>query len=375
MIINEIVPFRISVSNSVLADLAYRLANTRLPTELPGDGWDTGVPVAYLKQAVDHWANSYDWRTHEAHLNTFPQFTTEIDGQIIHFLHVRSSHAGALPLLLTHGWPGSFVEFLDVIAPLTEPADHGLNPDDAYDVVIPSLPGFGFSTPVATSGWDSARIGRAWAELMHRLGYDRYGVQGGDIGAAVSPDVARAAPANVVGVHVNGSLGMPTHTPDDTEIASLTDLERDRLRRVQQFMNNEFGYIAIQSTRPQTLAAALVDSPAGPARLDPRQISGMDISTRRNARRHRRLRPPPDQRDDLLAHRRRRNRRLYRLRATHSLGRGERTVRSSHRSDHVRPRRRDPPLRRSRKHHHPMDRHHRSRRPLRSPRTTSDSHR
>jgi pimeloyl-ACP methyl ester carboxylesterase len=230
---------------------------------LPGDGWDTGVPVAYLRELVGHWLGAYDWRKQEAELNAYPQFTTEIDGQNIHFLHVRSPEPHALPLVLTHGWPGSFVEFLDVIDPLTNPGAHGGDSADAFHLVIPSLPGFGFSCPVAEAGWDTARTANAWAELMRRLGYQRYGVQGGDLGAAVSPEVGRVAPSRVVGVHVNGSLGMPLHGPDEIERASLTDLERDRLARVEAFMTEEFGYIAIQSTRPQTLAAALVDSPLG----------------------------------------------------------------------------------------------------------------
>jgi pimeloyl-ACP methyl ester carboxylesterase len=194
-------------------------------------------------------------------LNAFPQFTTVIDGQTIHFLHVRS--AVALPLVLTHGWPGSFVEFLDLIGPLTDPEAHGREAADAFDVIIPSLPGFGFSSPVVEGGWDAARIGRTWATLMERLGYERYGVQGGDTGAAVSPQVARAAPMRVVGVHVNGSVGMPLQAPSEAELASFTPLELDRLARVQAFMRDEYGYIAIQSTRPQTIGAALVDSPVG----------------------------------------------------------------------------------------------------------------
>jgi pimeloyl-ACP methyl ester carboxylesterase len=254
-------PFRIAIPQEQLDDLAQRLRRTRFPAPLPGDGWDTGVPVAYLRELVWHWLDAYDWRKQEAELNAYPQFTTEIDGQNIHFLHVRSPEPHALPLVLTHGWPGSFVEFLDVIDPLTNPAAHGGDSADAFHLVIPSLPGFGFSCPVAEAGWDTARTANAWAELMRRLGYRRYGVQGGDLGAAVSPEVGRVAPSRVIGVHVNGSLGTPLHGPDEIERASLTDLERDRLARVEAFMTEEFGYLAIQSTRPQTLAAALVDFP------------------------------------------------------------------------------------------------------------------
>jgi pimeloyl-ACP methyl ester carboxylesterase len=259
----DITPFRIEVSESDLIDLKRRLRATRFPPSLPGDDWSTGVPVDYLRRVVDYWAEQYDWPAQQRMLNELPQFRTVIDGQTIHFLHIRSAMAGALPLVITHGWPGSFVEFWDIIGPLTDPEAHGHNSADAFDLVIPSLPGFGFSSPVAEGGWDAARIGRTWAILMERLGYDRYGVQGGDIGAAVSPEVARAAPSHVVGVHVNGSLGMPLQAPSEDDLASFTPLELDRLSRVQTFMQEEYGYIAIQSTRPQTLATGLVDSPAG----------------------------------------------------------------------------------------------------------------
>lgn len=261
---DEIVhPFRSDVPQAQLDDLADRLARTRLPAPLPGDGWDTGVPVSYLTELVEHWRDRYDWRAAEAAVNAFPQLTTTIEGQTVHALHLRSPEPGALPLLLTHGWPGSVVEFLDVIGPLTDPAAHGGDPADAFHVVVPSLPGFGFSGPVADDGWTTARIARAWDELMRRLGYDRYGTQGGDIGAAVAPEVGRAAPDRVVGVHVNGSLGAPMHTLGDDEMASLTDVERDRVARIGAFMQEEFGYIAIQSTRPQLVGVALTDSPVG----------------------------------------------------------------------------------------------------------------
>ncbi|MFC7449235.1 epoxide hydrolase family protein [Rhodococcus daqingensis] len=260
---DSIRPFRVDIPQADLDYLSDRLARTRLPAPLPGDGWDTGVPVSYLRELVEYWRSDFDWREQERDLNAHPQFITEIDGQNVHFLHVRSPEPDALALVLTHGWPGSVVEFLDVIGPLTDPRSHGGDPSDAFHLVIPSLPGFGFSGPVADEGWDTARIARVWVELMARLGYERYGVQGGDIGAGVSPEVGRVAPQRVVGVHVNGSLGTPLHEIDDVERASLTDLERDRLARVEAFMQEEFGYISIQSTRPQTLAAGLVDSPVG----------------------------------------------------------------------------------------------------------------
>ncbi|MFI5730785.1 epoxide hydrolase family protein [Kribbella sp. NPDC051587] len=257
-------PFSIDIPQSALDDLAAKLAATRLPAALPGDDWTTGVPVSFLAELVDYWRTEYDWRAAEAELNAFPQYTTEIEGQQIYFLHVTSAEPGALPLLLTHGWPGSVVEFLDLIGPLTDPVAHGGEARDAFHVVIPSLPGFGFSGPVAEGGWTADRIGRVWAELMNRLGYDKYGVQGGDIGGAVSPEVARAAREHVVGVHTNGGPGpMPPYPLSAEELGSLTELEQDRVARIGKFMQEEFGYIAIQATRPQTIAYGLVDSPVG----------------------------------------------------------------------------------------------------------------
>ncbi|MFB6394751.1 epoxide hydrolase family protein [Polymorphospora lycopeni] len=260
----DITPYRIDIPPAQLDDLRDRLDRTRWPAALPGDGWDTGVPTGWLRDLADHWRTGYDWRAAESELNAYPQFTTEIDGQRIHFLHVRSPEPDAFPLVLTHGWPGSVVEFLDIIGPLTDPRAHGGDPADAFHLVIPSLPGFGFSGPTADGGWDTARIARAWAELMRRLGYDRYGAQGGDIGAAVSPELGRVAPDLVAGVHVNGGPGdIPELPLPDDELAGLTDVERDRISRIEAFMREEFGYIAIQGTRPQTLAYGLTDSPVG----------------------------------------------------------------------------------------------------------------
>ncbi|UGT44993.1 epoxide hydrolase [Nocardia yamanashiensis] len=260
---NEILPFRIEIAQEQLDDLRAKLDAARLPAPLPGDDWDTGVPVHWLREMVDYWRTGYDWRAAEAELNRYPQFATEIDGQRIHFLHVRSAEPEATPLLLTHGWPGSIAEFLDVIGPLTDPGAHGGDPADAFHLVIPALPGFGFSSPINDSGWTRARIGRTWAELMNRLGYERYGVQGGDIGGSVSPEVARTAPDHVIGVHVNGGTNLPPVPFPDSEREGLSELELDRVRRINDFMREEFGYVAIQSTRPQALAYGLVDSPVG----------------------------------------------------------------------------------------------------------------
>lgn len=252
-------PYRLTVPQDAVEDLHRRLDNTRWPTALPGDDWDTGVPTAYLKMLVGAWRDRFDWRAAEDRLNAFPQFTTQIDGTTIHFLHVRSDQETALPLLLTHGWPGSVFEFLDVIEPLIHPDD----PADAFHVVIPSLPGFGPSGPTPDP-WDTDRIARAWATLMDGLGYESFGVQGGDIGAAVSPAVARAVPDRVVGVHVNGSASfVPPDAVDQDTKDAMSRLERNRLERVGAFMKAETGYIAIQSTRPQTLAYGLNDSPVG----------------------------------------------------------------------------------------------------------------
>lgn len=257
--------FRIDIPQSQLDDLHRRLAATRWPAELAENGWRRGVPVSYLKKLAEHWRTGYHWRTHEAEMNTIPQYTTEIDGQNIHFLHVRSSNPDATPLVLTHGWPGSIVEFLDVIGPLTEPVQHGGDAADSFHVVIPSLPGFGFSGPTRENGWNSARVARAWAELMKRLGYEKYGAQGGDLGAFVAPELGRMAGDRVIGVHVNAAtIGfIPYGTLSDEDKASLTDVERQRLDRLTAYLDDGAGYFNEQATRPRTLAFGLNDSPVG----------------------------------------------------------------------------------------------------------------
>jgi pimeloyl-ACP methyl ester carboxylesterase len=261
----EIRPFRIDVPQADLDGLQDRLARTRWPDELPGVGWSRGVPLDYIKELAEYWRGGYDWRKWEAKLNENPQFTTAIDGQNIHFLHVRSHEPGALPLILTHGWPGSIVEFLDIIGPLTDPGAHGGDSADAFHVVAPSIPGFGFSGPTREAGWTEQRVAEAWAELMRRLGYERYGAQGGDVGAVVSPNLGRVAPDKVVGVHVNAAtVGfMPFPPLEEAELDELSEIEKARVDRIGQFMGDMFGYAQIQSTRPQTLAYGLTDSPVG----------------------------------------------------------------------------------------------------------------
>lgn len=254
-------PFRVEVPEAELDDLKARLARTRWPDELPGVGWGYGVPTGYLQRLAEYWRTSFDWRRFEARLNGIPQFETTIDGQKIHFLHARSPEPDALPLILTHGWPGSVVEFLDIVGPLSDPRSHRADPADAFHIVAPSIPGFGFSGPTTDTGWDIARVARAWAELMIRLGYETYGAQGGDSGSVISPRLGYLAPGNVVGVHVNGSLGFPTGDP--AELAGLSASENARLSGMRHRLEDGAGYAIIQSTRPQTVAFGLTDSPAG----------------------------------------------------------------------------------------------------------------
>jgi epoxide hydrolase len=254
-------PFRIEIPQADLDDLHRRLADTRWPDELPGVGWSRGVPLRYLKELAEYWRTSYDWRAAEARLNQFPQFTTVIDGANVHLLHVRSPESQALPLLLTHGWPGSVAEFLDVIGPLTDPGAHGGDPADAFHLVIPTIPGYGFSGPTGQPGWNFPRIANAWAELMRRLGYDHYAAQGGDVGALISLTLAGLHPERVAGVHVNFLITPP---PDDpSQLAGLSESEQARLGRMSRFVADLSGYMKLQSTRPQTLAYALTDSPVG----------------------------------------------------------------------------------------------------------------
>ena len=255
----EIRSFRIDVPQVDLEDLRDRLARTRWPDELPDVGWSYGVPLGYVKELADYWRTSYDWRRHEARLNQLAQFTTTIDGANVHFLHVRSPEPDALPLVITHGWPGSIVEYLELVGPLADPRGHGGDPGDAFHLVLPTIPGYGFSGPTHETGWNARRVARAFAALMARLGYARYGAHGGDWGSRISRDLGVIDPDRVVGVHVTGVPGQPA--PED--VATLTDEERSRLDRGRRFRDDGAGYAQLQATRPQTLAYALTDSPAG----------------------------------------------------------------------------------------------------------------
>ncbi|MGH8951916.1 MAG: epoxide hydrolase family protein [Acidimicrobiia bacterium] len=270
----DIHPFRIEIPESDLDDMRDRLRRTRWAEELPleqrrgsdrigpvAPGWEYGVPVDYVRGLVDHWRDGYDWRSWEAKLNSYPQFTTVIDSQIVHFLHVRSPEPGATPLIVTHGWPSSVVEYVDLVEELTDPGSHGGDPADAFHLVIPSIPGFGFSGPTRESGWSRYRVARAWAELMRRLGYDRYGAHGNDAGANVSPELGRVAPESVIGVHVTQIFSFPSGDP--SELASLTDADQEKLQFLQAFDEEMSAFARLQATKPQNLAHALSDSPAG----------------------------------------------------------------------------------------------------------------
>jgi microsomal epoxide hydrolase len=254
-------PFRIDVPDEEIDDLRRRIRDARWPDQIPDSGWSYGTNLEVLRPLARYWADEYDWRRHEGELNMFPQFLTTLQRQRVHFLHVRSPEPDALPLVLTHGWPGSISEFTRLIAPLTDPTAHGGDSSDAFHVVVPSLPGYGFSGPTTEPGWDVRRIAGAWVELMAALGYERYGAQGGDWGSMVSRHIADLDPAHVCGVHVNMMTATPPGEPDD--LADLTEREAAGMERAKDYLTTGSGYVAIQSTRPQTLAYGLVDSPVG----------------------------------------------------------------------------------------------------------------
>ena len=257
----ELRPFRIDVPDNELADLRDRLRRTRWPESETVDDWSQGIPLAYTRDLCRYWADDYDWRATEARLNAHPQVVTEIDGLDFHVLHARSPHPDALPLVLTHGWPGSIVEFLKVLGPLTDPVAHGGDAADAFHVVCPSLPGYGFSDKPTAPGWNVDRIADAWAELMARLGYDRYGAQGGDWGAAVTAALGHADPDHLAGIHLN----MPLAAPGSLDLADLNPSEVVALEDYDRHRRWGTGYSKEQSTRPQTVGYGLVDSPVGQA--------------------------------------------------------------------------------------------------------------
>jgi pimeloyl-ACP methyl ester carboxylesterase len=251
-------PFVIGVDGAALDDLRDRLRRTRWPEREPVDDWSQGVPLGYLQGLCRYWAGRYDWRATEARLSQIPQFTTTIDGLDIHFVHIRSPHPGAVPLVMTHGWPGSFLEFEQVLGPLTDPPAHCGDAADAFDVVVPSLPGYGFSGKPASTGWDVHRIARAWAELMTRLGYDRFLALGSDWGTSVSTSLALQHPGRLLGIHLVPPLAPPSRSAGD-----LTGEERAALADLDERSRTGSGYSAVQGTRPQTIGYALTDSPAG----------------------------------------------------------------------------------------------------------------
>jgi pimeloyl-ACP methyl ester carboxylesterase len=262
---DAIEPFRIEVPEADLDDLRGRLGRTRWPDELPDAGWDYGVPRDFLRDLAEYWGASFDWRAQEARLNAYPQFIATLDDQPLHFLHVRSPEPDALPLLVAHGWPGSVAEFLDVIGPLTDPRANGGEPADAFHLVIPSLPGFGFSSPTRERGWNTARTARAFAGLMRLLGYERYGAQGGDLGALVAPELGHVDPERVIGVHLNAAtVGfIPWGEVPEAEVATLTEVERARYARLRRFLSEGNAYFQMHATRPQTIGYALTDSAVG----------------------------------------------------------------------------------------------------------------
>ena len=256
---DDLRPFRVEVPDAVLDDLRERLARTRWPDQIPNTAWDYGTDLGYLQVLCDHWRTKFDWRAQEDRFNRWPHFVTDIDGARVHFIHARSPEPDAFPLLITHGWPGSVAEFLDIIEPLRDPRAHGGHPQDAFHVICPSIPGYGWSGPTTQPGWDVMRVAEAWRTLMARLGYDRYGVQGGDWGAIISATLAKVDADHVAGLHSNMLLAFP---PNAAEL-TLTEDEAADLGAAGEFMQRGSAYQEIQGKNPQTLGYGLSDSPAG----------------------------------------------------------------------------------------------------------------
>jgi pimeloyl-ACP methyl ester carboxylesterase len=257
---SDIRPFRVEIPQAELEDLAARLANTRLPRRAAVDNWDLGTPNEYLQETVKYWRESFDWRKQEARMNEFPQYLTDIDGQPVHFIHVPSAEKDATPLLLIHTYPGSFVDFLDMIGPLTDPVAHGGHAEDAFSVVVPSIPGFGFSTPLVDGGWTMAKVARTFDALMRRLGYDSYGSHGSDAGTMISRELGLLDPPGYLGMHVLQLFSFPSGDPAEFENFGPADYAA--LEHMKWFQSVG-GYNAINATRPQTVAVGIADSPVG----------------------------------------------------------------------------------------------------------------
>ena len=256
----DVTPFTVDIPQADLDDLRDRLARTRFPAQIADAGWDYGTELGYARALVEYWRDAYDWRAAEDRLNAFDHFTTTVDGQHVHFVHQRSPEPDALPLVITHGWPGSIVEFLDVIGPLTDPAAHGGDPADAFHVVAPSIPGYAFSGPTTERGWSARRVAEAWASLMAGLGYDRYGAQGGDWGSIITTHLGLVDPDHLAGIHLNMVVA---GGPPEGDTEPLTEAEQQGLADMAGYFATDSGYMQIQSTKPQTLGYGLEDSPAG----------------------------------------------------------------------------------------------------------------
>ena len=257
----DIKPYRVSVPQQELDDLRSRIKATRWPERETPDDWSQGIPLHYVRELCTYWSDSYDWRRCETWLNGLAQFTTEIDGLDFHFLHIRSPNENAMPLVMTHGWPGSIIEFCKVIGPLTDPASHGGNAADAFHLVCPTLPGFGFSGKPSKPGWGVEKIGQAWGQLMARLDYEKYFAQGGDWGAAVTSCIGETESEHCIGIHTN----MPVVSPTEAVTENLTEFEKDAMAGAQYYWDSGSGYSKQQSTRPQTVGYGLVDSPVAQA--------------------------------------------------------------------------------------------------------------
>ena len=257
-------PYKVHVPDSVLQDLKDRLARTRWPDEIPGSGWDYGSNLDYIKELVEYWRTEFDWRAQEERINRFSHFTTDVEGLNIHFIHERGKGPDPIPLIITHGWPSTFFEILKVVEPLTDPENHGGSPEDSFDVVVPSMPGYGFSSLTTERGMNPAKVGDLWVKLMRdELGYSRFAAQGGDWGASVTAHLGFTYPDEVIGIHVTSASGVVASSHTGPGMAPLTEAEQKYVAGREQWRQDEGGYSHIQGTKPQTLSYGLNDSPAG----------------------------------------------------------------------------------------------------------------